>query len=214
MQQQQQQQPEQQNAGDNAAATNVQMLQQPAAAISTPTTAIDITAATAMLHISGTTKNSTSLANDMRRRITAPLTRANLKRYRAAYKLKTLTTDQQSSMASLVGGGSSSNGDIYTSSEASSLYGGGGVNETHFPWNGIGNEQRQLINGSKRTQKKLKPATTASIEAAAETPQQIAIITTSPSPPSLAVRRRRKRERITHFLRRSTSRFSSKSAPG
>lgn len=135
-----------------------------------------------------------SLVTNFGRRITAPLTRANLKRCHKKFAKMQLTVAAQHSLVGKIG--SSSTIELYSSSDGSSLFGGG--------------DRRQLLTeGGKVQQKRIKNATTVNGHVVgtksevAEKPKQ-----------TEATGRGRKIRKRMHFLRRSTSRFSSKSAPG
>lgn len=129
-----------------------------------------------------------SLAAHLGRRITAPLTRANLKRCHKKFAKMQLTAADQHSIVGQMDAPSTI--ELYSSSDGSSLFGGG--------------DRRQLLTGKKLHQKRIKnPTTTSAIAEIAEKPKQ-----------TEATGRSRKARKRLHFLRRSTSRFSSKSAPG
>lgn len=129
-----------------------------------------------------------SLAAHLGRRITAPLTRANLKRCHKKFAKMQLTAADQHSIVGQMDAPSTI--ELYSSSDGSSLFGGG--------------DRRQLLTGKKLHQKRIKnPTTTSAIAETAEKPKQ-----------TEATGRSRKARKRLHFLRRSTSRFSSKSAPG
>lgn len=131
-----------------------------------------------------------SLAAHLGRRITAPLTRANLKRCHKKFAKMQLAAAEQRSIVAQID--ATSTIELYSSSDGSSLFGGGG-------------DRRQLLTGKKLQQKRTKNVTTTTT-VTAET-------TEKPKQAEATGRSRKTRKRL-HFLRRSTSRFSSKSAPG
>uniref|UniRef100_W8AU94 Uncharacterized protein n=1 Tax=Ceratitis capitata TaxID=7213 RepID=W8AU94_CERCA len=131
-----------------------------------------------------------SLAAHLGRRITAPLTRANLKRCRKKFAKMQLNpaAAQHSNSAQM---DAISTNELYSSSDGSSLFGGGG-------------DRRQLLAFKKLRVK--NTATTISETVGATDAEQ-------PNHTEVNSRGRKSKKRL-HFLRRSTSRFSSKSAPG
>lgn len=128
-----------------------------------------------------------SLAAHLGRRITAPLTRANLKRCHKKFAKMQLSAAEQHSIVAQID--ATSTIELYSSSDGSSLLGGG--------------DRRQLLTGKKLQQKRTKNPTTSVTAETAEKPKQAEV----------TGRSRKTRKRL-HFLRRSSSRFSSKSAPG